>query len=188
MFQSWGPEDLYPVVRTRDYRSFSALHSSIPLGWRVLHMQGATAGPSDLERANAGREQFKGRPDDRHLEPVSKTDYGPAHSNFYRSLSLATSAFGNSVSCLEPYHFFDAFQNIVRILKKAFHEGRPGSNHSHMVGPKPLSEKAFMGFCLICFTWRISLGVGSCFVYWAGGIRSRFWLPSLSRRCSMSIA
>lgn len=111
-----GPEDLYPVVRTRFSVVFgTAFFDSTDVGclanaWsdNELHPTRASGRGARRVGPTTHRASFR---------PAVDSRPAAAHPNFYRSLSLATSASGKfTLPCLEPYHFCGAIQNILRIL------------------------------------------------------------------------
>lgn len=111
-FKVWGQKTLYPVVRTRFLRSFTAMHSSIPrMAGHLAHYRPATRRNDDgLHPTRASeRGRAKGRPDDT-LEQVFKPDNRVSTKQHirisigrYRSPHRVS---GNYLSCLEPHHLF----------------------------------------------------------------------------------
>lgn len=107
-FKVWG-QKTYTRLFERDFRSFSAMFYSIPRMAGASHttylLQGEAKVTIRLERANAGARRVGPTTYKRVSRPTTESRPA-AHSNFDRSLSLATLSFGHFSSCLEPHHLF----------------------------------------------------------------------------------
>lgn len=116
MFQNLGPEDLYPVVRTRfpvvfGNAFFDSTDGGIP---RILLQGETTVSIRLLERASE-RGRAKGRPDDTWSEFQNRQTRISISSAFeFRSVAIACHlSYGQFYSCLEPRRSCDAIQNIA---------------------------------------------------------------------------
>lgn len=165
-------------------------------GWRVPRILLSTRRHDSLHPTRASeRTRARRGPARRHMERVSEptTEFSTNSSTFeFRSVAIARHISSGRFSSrlgLHPLLRCDS-KYCCGCGSQAFRGGRPGSKHSHGQVFLPLSETAFNGFVILLFffAWRISLGVGIMFVYWAGEISVTVLVPSLSRRCSMSIA
>lgn len=193
MFRSLGPAELIPGCSNDIFGRFRQCILRFH-GWRVprILLQEETTVIHPTRASERGRARVGPTTDGASLEPTN--DFSTSSSTFeFRSVVIARHlSFGQLFCCLKPHHFCGAIQNfVVDVDPKALPQWQARIKTLIRSGPIPLSETAFNGFvfycCLLLCLADTSLGVGIMFTG-RGEIRSRFWIPSLSRRCSMSIA